>query len=225
MASDDIQTNIRIPSDLKDRLVSSADENNRSLSAEITSRLEASFDGTGASQESQRLMLRLERQAFSAEMDAANLQMTLGLFAARVVDLLTMVEADVPVPPEAIEQMRESCNEALKEGQSGYEASLRIERETISVAARMRALARESGSAKVLIPLPKTQIAVVNEKGDAQGRRKITMVKTDHSEVEGKDASGRPRKIKVEVRKKRTFIKRERTPLVQQDPDDEKSDE
>lgn len=44
MASDDVQTNLRIPADLKDRLTRSAEINNRSLSAEVTSRLAASFE-------------------------------------------------------------------------------------------------------------------------------------------------------------------------------------
>jgi len=43
MASEDVQTNLRLPADLKDRLQSSASENNRSLSAEVASRLEASY--------------------------------------------------------------------------------------------------------------------------------------------------------------------------------------
>ena len=43
MASEDVQTNLRLPADLKDRLQSSAAENNRSLSAEAASRLEASY--------------------------------------------------------------------------------------------------------------------------------------------------------------------------------------
>lgn len=44
MASEDVQTNIRLPGALKDRLVEAADANNRSLSAEISQRLSQSFD-------------------------------------------------------------------------------------------------------------------------------------------------------------------------------------
>lgn len=43
MAFEDVQTNIRLPSDLKDRLVASAVENKRSLSAEVASRLERTY--------------------------------------------------------------------------------------------------------------------------------------------------------------------------------------
>lgn len=43
MASEDVQTNLRLPGDLKDRLVATASDNRRSLSAEVAARLEASF--------------------------------------------------------------------------------------------------------------------------------------------------------------------------------------
>lgn len=43
MASEDVQTNLRLPADLKNRLVASAAESNRSLSAEVASRLERSY--------------------------------------------------------------------------------------------------------------------------------------------------------------------------------------
>ncbi|MEQ6473988.1 Arc family DNA-binding protein [Comamonas sp. wu1-DMT] len=45
MASEDVQTNLRLPADLKDRLVASAAENNRSLSAEVASRLASTYEG------------------------------------------------------------------------------------------------------------------------------------------------------------------------------------
>lgn len=44
MASEDVQTNLRLPADLKDRLQASAAENGRSLSAEVAIRLRDSFD-------------------------------------------------------------------------------------------------------------------------------------------------------------------------------------
>lgn len=40
----DIQFNLRIPADLKDRIAEAAKENNRSINAEAQSRLEQSFD-------------------------------------------------------------------------------------------------------------------------------------------------------------------------------------
>lgn len=46
MASE-VQTNLRLPADLKDRLVTAADENNRSLSAEVALRLDNSFKSGG----------------------------------------------------------------------------------------------------------------------------------------------------------------------------------
>lgn len=42
----DIQFNLRIPAELKDRIAEAAKENNRSINAEAQSRLEKSFDKT-----------------------------------------------------------------------------------------------------------------------------------------------------------------------------------
>lgn len=43
MARNDPQVNFRIPADLKDKLQQSADENSRSITAELVLRLESSF--------------------------------------------------------------------------------------------------------------------------------------------------------------------------------------
>lgn len=43
MTSEDVQTNLRLPAELKDRVVKAAAQNKRSLSAEVAARLEASF--------------------------------------------------------------------------------------------------------------------------------------------------------------------------------------
>lgn len=44
MTSDQIQINIRLPADLKERLEQAASDNKRSTTAEIAARLDASFD-------------------------------------------------------------------------------------------------------------------------------------------------------------------------------------
>ena len=44
MASEDVQTNLRLPSDLKDKLQASAEEHGRSLSAEVAYRIEQAFE-------------------------------------------------------------------------------------------------------------------------------------------------------------------------------------
>jgi predicted transcriptional regulator len=49
MTNDQIQINIRLPADLKERLEQAASENKRSTTAEIAARLDASFDPAGAS--------------------------------------------------------------------------------------------------------------------------------------------------------------------------------
>ncbi|WP_423393288.1 Arc family DNA-binding protein [Burkholderia sp. LMG 21824] len=43
MTSDDLQTNLRLPADLKAKLKQIADANNRSMNAEVVARLEESF--------------------------------------------------------------------------------------------------------------------------------------------------------------------------------------
>ncbi|MDH0372805.1 translation initiation factor IF-2 [Comamonas aquatica] len=49
---------------------------------------------------------------------------------------------------------------------------------------------------------------------DADGKKKITLTKKSTSEIKQADATGKARTIQVEVRKKRTFIKRDDTPEV-----------
>lgn len=43
MTSEDVQTNLRLPAELKERVVKAAAQNKRSLSAEVAARLEESF--------------------------------------------------------------------------------------------------------------------------------------------------------------------------------------
>lgn len=43
MPSEDVQTNLRLPAELKERLADAANQNKRSLSAEVAARLEATF--------------------------------------------------------------------------------------------------------------------------------------------------------------------------------------
>ncbi len=51
--------------------------------------------------------------------------------------------------------------------------------------------------------------------GTASGeRKKITLTKKSTTEIKQADASGRARTIQVEVRKKRTFIKRDDEPVI-----------
>jgi translation initiation factor IF-2 len=55
--------------------------------------------------------------------------------------------------------------------------------------------------------------------GTASGeRKKITLVQRSTSEIKQADATGRARTIQVEVRKKRTFIKRDDEPVVTTEP-------
>lgn len=67
MASEDVQTNLRLPAALKDRLVASAAENNRSLSAEVASRLERSYSEMDA----RKVLQMLEQLSESVEIKKA----------------------------------------------------------------------------------------------------------------------------------------------------------
>ena len=54
--------------------------------------------------------------------------------------------------------------------------------------------------------------------GDAAPRRKITLTKKTTSEIKQADATGKARTIHVEVRKKRTFVKRDDEPVAAPEP-------
>jgi translation initiation factor IF-2 len=49
-------------------------------------------------------------------------------------------------------------------------------------------------------------------------RKKITLTRKSTSEIKQADASGKARTIQVEVRKKRTFVKRDEAPAVDEAP-------
>src|ERR1700710_386604 len=56
-------------------------------------------------------------------------------------------------------------------------------------------------------------------------RKKITLVKKSTSEIKQADATGRARTIQVEVRKKRTFIKRDDAPSAAEEAADNAAEE
>jgi predicted nucleic acid-binding Zn-ribbon protein len=77
MASDDIQTNLRIPANLKDRLTETATANNRSLSAEVVSRLEASFGNTSNPIADLDTFLRLQQDTIQSRVETVDLRIDL----------------------------------------------------------------------------------------------------------------------------------------------------
>ena len=72
-------------------------------------------------------------------------------------------------------------------------------------------LLNEADKQKLLVYLQATH-------GTAGDRKKITLVKKSTSEIKQADATGKARTIQVEVRKKRTFVKRDEGPDVAPDP-------
>lgn len=74
MTSEDIQTNLRLPANLKTKLKRAADANKRSTNAEVVARLEESFTGPKA-----------------AEKAPAVDEYTLDLFAGKVGEVMGQV--------------------------------------------------------------------------------------------------------------------------------------
>lgn len=102
MATEDVQTNLRLPADLKNRLVLSAAENNRSLSAEVASRLEGSY----APGESYATQSQLERVFARISSEHNNTLMAIGtirdLLANFVVKLYDLIPAKDRSSPEVV---------------------------------------------------------------------------------------------------------------------------
>lgn len=126
---------------LKKRLEESAAANNRSLTAEIASRLEESYEAEKSSEDMLRLSLRLERDLFSSEVEVNTMQMTLGLFARKVEDLLTFLEKGKTIPDELISELRGDCEAAVQEGQEGYNNSQELVRKMRDATAKHDAFA------------------------------------------------------------------------------------
>lgn len=123
MARNDPQVNLRMSEALKKRLDESAAANNRSLTAEITSRLEDSYAVEKNGEDMLRLSLRLERDLYSSEVELSTMQMTLGLFGRKVEDLLNSLEKGTVLSKELISELRGDCEAAVQEGQEGYTKS------------------------------------------------------------------------------------------------------
>ncbi|WP_416820267.1 Arc family DNA-binding protein [Delftia tsuruhatensis] len=103
MATEDVQTNLRLPADLKDRLQEAAAENNRSLSAEVTSRLSASFSAASVSGE---LVAHFSQEALRARESVQDLKKLLrrctqmfglfmGYFRAKGLSLTSSEQEDL----------------------------------------------------------------------------------------------------------------------------------
>lgn len=99
MASEDVQTNLRIPADLKDRLVASASENNRSLSAEVASRLEGSYtpgETYATKAQLDRVFHRISEEHNNTLMAVATVRDLLSAFVVRLYDRLPARDKQSP---------------------------------------------------------------------------------------------------------------------------------
>lgn len=66
MTARDVQTNIRLPEDLKARLIEAARANQRSMGAEIVARLQASFEQTPVAPSIQEVINYTAKQTVDA---------------------------------------------------------------------------------------------------------------------------------------------------------------
>ena len=106
MASEDVQTNLRLPSVLKDRLAASAAESNRSLSAEVSSRLEASYK----SEDTMELVIDQAKQI----RELRNKVMESNFVIAQAFQVLSGIDTDRDACIQALsEMMQKTSGESL----------------------------------------------------------------------------------------------------------------
>lgn len=119
MASEDVQTNLRLPADLKERLVASAAESNRSLSAEVASRLEASYQRTDGFVTKEDFDDTMRRIAGSYEADQAVMASVRTMLANNVVRLYEHLPESLRT--EAFENIYEFAKTLKSPGAPGME--------------------------------------------------------------------------------------------------------
>lgn len=100
MSSDDVQTNIRLPAALKERLTASAAASNRSLSAEVASRLESSYAGPSepyaTKSQLERVFSRISRDHDQAMMAVSLVRDMLGSYVQRLYGRLSAKDKAAP---------------------------------------------------------------------------------------------------------------------------------
>ncbi|MCK0507889.1 Arc family DNA-binding protein [Aromatoleum anaerobium] len=108
MSTKDIQTNIRLPEDLKARLIDAAKESQRSMGAEIVARLAASFD---ANPDHEQTLQRLAEASELIEMlkAAVVLQQRTSDASVAMAEYAAMIFAGAmrSVPKDVLEQIPE----------------------------------------------------------------------------------------------------------------------
>lgn len=151
MASEDVQTNLRLPADLKDRLVASAAENNRSLSAEVSSRLEASYSAPDA----RKVLKTLSLLSDELETEKANVDIQRALAYRLASSLKFLVETgEMPTHTDKnpkVKPLMELVDETLKTHKDAFanaKARLDRQREKIERLQQEFEGSRVSGSAE-----------------------------------------------------------------------------
>ncbi len=175
MASEDIQTNIRIPADLKDRVQSSAAESGRSLSAEIAYRVLQSYDLANAldkrtteARTSSAISARLIREGLAKDQEMEALRAELNALKATSDLIKSQREADIAVATGYLEKEINSLAARLAATNSELEAQkgmLSVMRQFVISMAGLFQTTHEP-TAQLVEMMRKT--AVASEAGDAQ---------------------------------------------------------
>ena len=91
MARTDPQVNLRIPAELKEQIDAAAEQNKRSMNAEVVARLQRSLDEK-ATESLGPLLVRLERSLGAAEVELARAEIAAGI----VAELLLNANLELP---------------------------------------------------------------------------------------------------------------------------------
>lgn len=115
MASEDVQTNLRIPADLKEELLAAAARNNRSLSAEVVFRLVHSFrQDPEVLQPGEAVALVKEREALMLQLDVVSARLSTMSFAADMKTEMLRLATDRG-DKDAVQRLEEERQGLLRE--------------------------------------------------------------------------------------------------------------
>jgi Arc-like DNA binding dprotein len=155
MARNEPQVNLRMPQELKDQLEAAASEGNRTLTAEIVSRLKGSF-GPSHSADLVLVLAQLERSMARAESETVDFKLRLG----RLAEPLKRLLAGEELPKAESTALRKEASEALQLGKEGAaELEDKLTNEQIANY-RVKALSR-----RLLAEEPSGEVAKRNDIG------------------------------------------------------------
>lgn len=209
---------LRMSPELRERLEIEAGETKRSLNAEITDRLERSFEQVTPGMESAALMYSLakaEQDAAARGLESVTRLLRGGALAHAVLRLITVIgdqEIEVGMTEEQMDDLYANAYQLAHEADQLVEnGKFDDAMEAAERADRRRVAAREAMQNQLTLPtvVSETLIGIGAPRKD--GSKKLTVEQVTKREVLHRDErkpSHPMRRIPVEVKKKRTFVKR-----------------